>query len=36
VSINRSASTEGYLLNSKAEYKQGEVARVTIQRGLDT
>jgi hypothetical protein len=34
VSINRSASTEGYLMNSKAEYKQGEVARVTVERGL--
>ena len=35
VSINHSPSTEGYLMNSKAEYQQGEVARVVIVRGLN-
>ena len=34
VSINHSPSAEGYLMNSKAEYQQGEVARVVIVRGL--
>ena len=34
VSINRSPSTPGFLMNSKAEYKQGEVARVEVVRGL--
>ena len=34
VSINNSPSTEGYLMNSKAEYQQGEVARVVMVRGL--
>ena len=34
VSINNSPSAEGYLMNSKAEYQQGEVARVVIVRGL--
>ena len=34
VSINRSPSTEGYLMNSKAEFRQGEVARVVVERGL--
>ena len=34
VSINHSPSTEGYLMNSKAEYQQGEVARVVMVRGL--
>ena len=32
--INNSPSTEGYLMNSKAEYQQGEVARVVMVRGL--
>ena len=27
-------SSEGYLMNSKAEYQQGEVARVVVVRGL--
>jgi hypothetical protein len=35
VCINRSVSTEGFLMNSRAEYKQGEVARVTIERGFN-
>ena len=34
VSINNSPSNEGYLMNSKAEYQQGEVARVVVVRGL--
>ena len=34
VSINHSPSAEGYLMNSKAEYQQGEVARVVLVRGL--
>ena len=34
VCINRSPSTPGFLMNSKAEYKQGEVARVEVVRGL--
>ena len=34
VSINLSSSTQGYLMNSKSEYKQGEVARVVVERGL--
>ena len=34
VSINHTPSTEGYLMNSKAEYQQGEVARVVMVRGL--
>ena len=34
VSINTSASSPGYLMNSKSEYKQGEVARVVLIRGL--
>ena len=36
VRINNSRSTPGYLMNSKAEFRQGEVARVTITRGLVT
>ena len=32
VSFNRSDSSPGYLMNSKSEYKQGEVARVTLVR----
>ena len=34
VSINNSSSTPGHLMNSKAEYKQGQVARVVLVRGL--
>ena len=34
VSINHSPSAEGFLMNSKAEYQQGEVARVVLVRGL--
>ena len=34
VSINNTPSDEGYLMNSKAEYQQGEVARVVAMRGL--
>ena len=34
VSINHTPSAEGYLMNSKAEYQQGEVARVVVVRGL--
>ena len=34
VSINNSPSTPGYLMNSRAEYQQGEVARVVLVRGL--
>ena len=34
VSINKSASSPGFLMNSKAEYRQGEVARVVLVRGL--
>ena len=34
VSINNSPSNEGYLMNSKSEYLQGEVARVVVVRGL--
>ena len=34
VSINNSPSSHGLLKNSKAEYKQGEVARVVMVRGL--
>ena len=34
VSINHTPSSEGFLMNSKAEYQQGEVARVVIVRGL--
>ena len=34
VSINHSTSAEGFLMNSKAEYQQGEVARVVVVRGL--
>jgi hypothetical protein len=35
VSINHSPSSPGLLMNSKAEYRQGEVARVIIARGLN-
>ena len=34
ISINHSPSPDGYLMNSKAEYQQGEVARVVVVRGL--
>ena len=35
VSINNNTSSdEGYLMKSKAEYQQGEVARVEVVRGL--
>ena len=34
VSINNTPSDEGYLMNSKSEYQQGEVARVLVVRGL--
>ena len=34
VSINHTPSAEDYLMNSKAEYQQGEVARVVVVRGL--
>ena len=34
VSINHTPSGEGFLMNSKAEYQQGEVARVVVVRGL--
>ena len=31
---NSSTSTPGYLMNSRAEYDQGAVARVVVARGL--
>ena len=34
VSINNSPSIPGNLMNSKTEYKQGQVARVVLVRGL--
>ena len=34
VCINHTPSAEGYLMNSKAEYQQGQVARVVVMRGL--
>ena len=34
VSINHCPSTQGHLMNSKTEYKQGQVARVVLVRGL--
>ena len=33
-SINHSPSSPGFLMNSKAEFRQGDVARVVIVRGL--
>ena len=33
-SINHYTSSPGFLMNSKAEFRQGEVARVVIVRGL--
>ena len=35
VSINHTPSDEGFLMNSKSEYQQGEVARVVVVRGLN-
>ena len=34
VSINHSPSSPGLLMNSRAEFRQGEVARVVLVRGL--
>jgi hypothetical protein len=34
VAINRSPSTPGYLMNSRAEYEQGQVARLVVAHGL--
>ena len=34
VSINRSPSTDDHLMNSKAEFDQGQVARVVLETGL--
>ena len=34
ICINHSPSTPGYLMNSKAEYEQGQVARLVVARGL--
>ena len=34
VSISHSPSTPGYLMNSKAECEQGQVARVVVEQGL--
>ena len=36
IRINNSRSDKGHLMNSKAEFRQGEVPRVVIQRGLQT
>ena len=36
VSINRSPSSADHLMNSKAEYDQGQVARVVLETGLRT
>ena len=36
VRINNSKSDQGYLINSKAEFHQGEVPRVVVTRGLHT
>ena len=33
--INHSPSYHGLLMNSKAEYRQGKVARVAIIKGLE-
>ena len=32
--INNSQSTPGYLMNSRAEFEQGSVARVVVAHGL--
>ena len=34
VAINNSPSTPGYLMNSKSEFEQGQVARVVVEQGL--
>ena len=34
VCINNSQSTPGYLMNSRAEFEQGSVARVVVAQGL--
>ena len=34
VRINNSISDHGYLINSKAEFRQGEVARLGITSGI--
>ena len=34
VCINNSQSTPGYLMNSRAEFEQGSVARVVVAHGL--
>jgi hypothetical protein len=34
ISINRSPSTPGYLMNSRSEYDQGQVARLVVAQGL--
>ena len=34
VCINNSPSTPGYLMNSRAEYEQGGVARLVVAHGL--
>jgi hypothetical protein len=34
ISINRSPSSPGYLMNSRAEYDQGQVARLVVAQGL--
>ena len=34
VCINHSPSTPGYLMNSRAEYEQGGVARLVVAHGL--
>ena len=34
ICINNSSSTPGYLMNSRAEYEQGSVARVVVAHGL--
>ena len=34
VCINNSPSTPGYLMNSRAEYEQGAVARLNVVHGL--
>ena len=34
VCINNTPSTPGYLMNSRAEYEQGAVARLSVAQGL--
>ena len=36
VRINNTKSSPGMLMNSKAEFHQGAVARVTVERGLES